>query len=787
MVDLLRRRSWWRWLLALNLLVTVAAVTISIDVTYVALSVGRQLDRDGRVMTIEGIRPGELAQVQDGVFEAVARSEIGDMSYRADQKAGRLIVIEATPDFFRVFNGEAVIGRLFAPADAYERGRGVVVLGERFWKSHFGGSAAVLNSLLLLNNMPHTVVGVAGSEFDVLGGANAFIVARHEIGGKVVGVSEASSVNVSGTIARVGPGGSATNARAYLEATLGGQRRPEPLIVRPVRQVLREQSAGVLVGAIIAVVALFFLGLSNTTVFYAAILQSRRADLATRFALGGTFARIAVGLALETVGIAVLAAMPAFAVALAILRALPVVIPPVAHFFLNAEGTRLLVIVGLSVLTFWLWMALAAVQSARRLGTSNLAAAINTRERVTRSRGTGRVQNGFLFAQFALTIVCLGIATAVVRGAIAEERTFLGFQPEDILTFGVALPPVPPPNQQVRESSVPRAAAYIARTTHFYSSALEAISSIEGVTAAGAASRLPLARTQSSQQWVDNGNPRIGLVAETIAVTGDYFRAAGITVVRGRALEPKDDRSAQRAVLVTEEVAERLWPDLDPVGRSLRVSHGEIRQIVGIVRPVVYTGHGARRRGQVYLPNAQPVHVVQNDLTFVVRGGDPRGVSTLARQRIESLSPGAVVHGLKLGSQLETAFRAPARTRSVLLLLISALAVALSAMGAVSAVLQWCLDHRDEIRIRVLIGATSRSLVHRAVRQILLLVCAGSLAGVWLGTVVATVAQAASLDIPSGVLSYAPAVAMAVAAAASTAYAAAWSITRQFFRRPAAP
>jgi hypothetical protein len=217
-------------------------------------------------------------------------------------------------------------------------------------------------------------------------------------------------------------------------------------------------------------------------------------------------------------------------------------------------------------------------------------------------------------------------------------------------------------------------------------------------------------------------------------VTPRYFRTLGMRVVAGRPFDDRDSPDGARAVVLSEGLARRLWPDGDAVGRRLVVDYSTAGtypyDVVGVVNDVRFGGPRAEPRQEIYLAHAQRPYLVMN--VAVRTTGDPRYLAPSVREVLRELDPAKPAHGLQALEDLLGATYARDRHAMLVLSVFAAAAVLLALLGIHGILSHRVRERTREIGIRMAVGADRAHLLRWVAGQGLRLVAIGTALGVLL-------------------------------------------------------
>ena len=329
-------------------------------------------------------------------------------------------------------------------------------------------------------------------------------------------------------------------------------------------------------------------------------------------------------------------------------------------------------------------------------------------------------------AQFACAVVLLAAGALLIRSFVRLNATDPGFQRGQVISASTSLP----------RTGYPTGASVRA----FYATLLERVAAMPGVTAAGAATFLPLTVSERRAFTIENPSPASappGAVANDW-VTGQYFEALGARVVRGRALGPSDTQTSEPVVVINETLARRYFPDEDPVNRRLAwggpKNHAPWMRIVGVIGDVKQAGLARATEVQTWQPWSQmsdgmiannPTGIFRS-LKLMVRTTVP-ATSLVAgiRQEVSRLDPALPLTGVQTLDEIVGASAASQRFNAALLGGFAGVALLLAAVGIGGVLAISVAQRRQEIGIRLALGADAATLVRMVIRQGMTLVAAG--------------------------------------------------------------
>ena len=674
-------------------------------------------------------------QNQTAVFQDVAGYDGGGGMNLTGGIPEQVHGVHVTEQYFRVFGAPFAEGRGFTPEEDRPHGGSVVVLSYGLWKRKYGGDPQMVGKSISIANLPYTVVGVVGPDFDTDPPADLWIPYQFD-------PNTNDQAHYFVAAGRLKPGITIPQVQAQLKIAALEFNRKYPGINQRGgfdAQLLKDSvvsdvrsSLLVLIGAVSFVLLIACANVANLLMVRAA---GRSREFAIRVALGAGRARIIRQLLTESVLLALTGGVLGLVLGLtgvrALLAASPGDIPRIGE---NGASVGLdwrvaLFTMGISIGTgilFGLIPALSASKPDLNSGMKESSKGSGASFRQSKARSL------LVISEVSLALVLLVGASLLIRTFIALRAVDPGFNSHNVLTMEMAL------NGPRFEKTA--GVAQVIRVGR------ERLNTLPGVVSASATNSMPLVGGFGLPFTIvgrpNNGQPD---GAGWMAVSPGYYGAFKIPILRGRDFTDNDTAGAQGVAIINQAFAKQFWKNGEnPVGQQIVIGHGvgpefeePARLIVGVVGDVRDGGLNRNPDPKMTVPLAQMTDGLTElnskvaPISWVIRTqGEPHQLASAATEELRKASGGLPV--ARIRSMEEVVVRSTARQdfNMLLLTIFGGAALVLAAIGIYGLMAYSVQQRTQEIGIRMAMGADRARITKMVVWQGMRLTLVGVVIGV---------------------------------------------------------
>jgi putative ABC transport system permease protein len=698
---------------------------------------------------------------QASAFKELALYGSGTMGLTTGARTGQVSTSIVSATLFSTFGVEPRLGRGFTENEDTVPGEGqVAIVSYRFWAKVFGHASFEEGRSINLDGRSYTVIGVIAEGFHFPHDTDVWLprAAGLHTGGKASSETP-FPLHPTVMIGRLRDGASVGLARAQLYSLLQrltdlytartGTHFGDMIFVAPLRDVLVHNFQPALEIIFAAALFLMLIACANAGNLFLARSAAREKETAVRLCLGASRSRVARLMAVEGILLALAAGGISALIAYFVLSSVrsfgPSNIPGLGETRLDLTTTAFSFCLAAAV-----GLALGAICGIRN-ATAGSSLALHDGGFMSVGGLRRRVRNILVVAQVAIALILLSAGALMLRSFIRLTRVDPGFNPENLVAMDVAesfsrmsglvrRPEPKVPNAPMRDHSGPEekqvekeTAQQLASTQAAYRQAMRLVDTAPGVIACGMVNSLPLGGETGGYIYFDiKGKVAVGEGLYSL-VYGDYFRAMGIPLLRGRPFGESDGPAAPKVIIVSQTFAKRLLQKSDPVGEIVTLG-GEStgRRIVGLVGDVKFQSLGELPQAEFYLPYGQPYRdqAAPPHATLVVRTGQPpAAIIPTVRDRVRDAGQGLLVLDSRSMSDLIAEASAPQGFRSLIIGCFAALGILLAVLG-VYALVSYTTAHRThEFAIRAAFGARQSHILLLVLWQGTGLVLAGILVG----------------------------------------------------------
>lgn len=673
----------------------------------------------------------ELLRDRARSFEGVAAWATDNFDLSGVGEPVQVPVARVTPNFFSLLGIKPALGRNFTADEGRPEGQPVVMLSNSIWRSRFNSSRDIIGRRVTLDGTAQVIVGVlpAGVRFPFVGAADIWTPRYFELT-LMTPQRLRMGVGYLGLIARLRPRTTLAQSDAELTVLNQQYRQQNPTApdADPAVQMTAVPLRDLVVGDLraklwiltAAVAALLLIGCANVASLLLSRALARKRELASRIALGATAAAITLQLLTESMLLSAVAGI------------LGTGLGYVAVWALTAWGTSQLpqglpVTIDVRVLFFTVAITfitglLTGILPAIQLTRLDLNSVLRDEGRgISSARTRGRLKSLLVIGQVALSLTLLIGAGLLVRSFARLSRVDPGFDAHNVLTMEISLPTerYAKPEQQIA----------------FFDDLLRRMKALPGVRDAAISAAAPLS-VKRITPVLPEGQPNVTLAKRPFldieAISPQWFATMRVLLLSGRAFTDADNASAPPVVIVNETFAHRFWPGENPVGKHVLVGRKpQPAEVIGVAADVRNQGLAQTTQAQLYLPFPQ---LPWGDMNLLVRTAvSPLSLVSAIQGQVSAIDADQPLTAVQTVDDLLDTSIAQPRFATLLLAAFSITALGIAMIGLYAALAWSVAQRRQELSIRLALGAQRADILWIVVRYGLLLAVSGVASGLVLG------------------------------------------------------
>jgi putative ABC transport system permease protein len=626
--------------------------------------------------------------------------------------------VAVSSDFFSVMGVAPQIGRVLGAGEDRANATPVIVLSHELWVNRFGGDPAVLSRSLRFGLTQYAVIGVMPAGF-AYRQAEFWTSLEQEIDPLLR--TRRSIWGLDG-LGRLRPGVSADYAGREVETIAAQIRQEHPetrrgLVVRALR--LRDELGRDLRPAILvlmgAVCVVLLIACGNIAALMLVRGASRSREMAIRRALGGGGGRLVWQMLTESPVLALAGGVGGIGFAFVAIRSLALVTRDPRLLHVPIDIMVIAFATSVTVITTLLFGIVPAIRAARVAA----AEVLKSGPRGGGSREHARAQSTFVVIEVALCLVLLSGAGLLMKSFRKVLEVNPGFRTDRLATLRIALPPSYDADEVV---------------ARFYRNVQERLSVVPGVSGATLVNRLPISGGEGNGDIAieDRTSAEGELGASTVrGVMPNYFSVMGISLVRGRMFDVRDNVPGLRRAIINEGFARHFWPGADPIGKRFKIGTRDRVTwftIVGVTGDVRQIGLDSPAPFSTYTPlESDPYRRFE---VAVRAQGDPHSVLATVREALRKTEPALLIDKTQTISERIDETIAPRRLNLLLFELFEGLALLLATVGLYGVVAYAASQRMREFAIRIAVGARGIDVLRLVLAQGLKVAGAGTVIGI---------------------------------------------------------
>ena len=635
-----------------------------------------------------------------------------EVTITGEQSAYRVQALPVSVGLFPTLGTRMALGRPFTAEEAKDDGPPVAIVSYAYWQQHLNGSPDAIGRSLVLDGRSNEIVGVAPADLHFLYDVDVWLPVRP-------GFLGPRRYNNWFILGRLADGVTLSEAQsdidliaAQLEKAYPDTNANKGLLLTPLQGAFSEPYKLRFILLCASAAAILLIACANIAGLLLARGAGRQNEFALRAAIGSSDWRLMRPLLVEALLLAAAAGIAGAILALWI-QSILLHLMPIETLLLGAVGLSGPVILFVLVTTLLTGVGFGLLP-ALRARHADLAGSLRAGGRGTVQHGA-RLRGGLVIGQIALSFLLLVVAGLFIRSLSLLHRSDAGFDSHNLLTVEIPLPSNEYPNE---------------RRAPFFVSLLDEVRALPGVESAAAISQLPIRNPYNDIEIYPTDDPPTGpqrLSGNWRAVLPGYFATMGIPILSGRDVRTSDTSNSERVVIISQSIAKTLFPDRDPLGRSVVIDRDDsvTWTVVGVVGDAKENDLYAPKelKGTFYRAYGQ---INPSTMRLAIRtAGDPMAVVAPLRVLLQKKDAQVPLAGPRTMEAVMANATVSAKAQTIYLTTFSLLALGLAALGIYGLLAYMVTQRTGDIGVRMALGAEPGSILAMVLRSGMTLVGIG--------------------------------------------------------------
>jgi predicted permease len=657
---------------------------------------------------LEAVREGQQS------FTGIAACWFAQMSLTGKGKPERVWGMVTSANYFDVLGVRPILGRGFLPVeDEKPGGAPVALISYRLWQTHFGASPDVVGQRIEINQHPYTIVGVTPAAFQ---GSQTGV--RTEIW---VPVMMEAQLDARGDLihdhhtfwllvfGRLKPGVSLSQAQAEMTLRLRPEVKNYPeehkgkenVIAYPLwRNPWGLNSFLSTLLPMLMIIAGLVLLLACANVANLMLVRSvgRRREIAIRMSLGASRWRLVRQLLVESLILALAGGGVALLITFWTAGSLMKFIPDTDYPLSLTIGTDRAVMLATFVIAVLTGVVFGILPALRASGVAPITVLKEDTGSASGTLRKARLAGGLVVAQISLSLLLLICAGLFIRSVRSAQQIYPGFNSHNVWVASYDL----------------FTAGYSeANGAEFDRQLIAKLEALPGIESVCLTDRVPMAFGGSSTSVKPEGyvsQPNEVMETQAAIVTPNYFHTMQIPIVTGRDFTPGDNKSSQRAAIVSEAFVQRYWPHQEALGKRFNSDFtNEWFTVIGVARDAKVRVLNEKTTPFVYLPLYQ---VYRANMMIDARvAGDPLTVGKTIQNVVHEQNADLALFAVNTLESQELFASFGQRVAGTFVGAFGLLALILAAVGIYGVTAYTTRQRTHEIGIRMALGASKRDIM----------------------------------------------------------------------------